>query len=275
MFNKTSGVRSKLMRISSHDKTNPADSNSSFTIDVPSNIEGLNNLIGIQLLSAKIPNLFYNVDTKDLSGVDPILQLTYNGVEYDLTIPRGQYSFDIANPGSNDLIEAIKNEFLAQTGDALTITVDPVTLKLTFSTVANLLFITESNYNNSTGDLASILGFRLPRPTALPSNILPADTIYDLTGINDVYIHCRQLALQSIDLDTDNSISLIGSVDIDSPYGAVSHYQIGSSHANMISYPNRRYISEMDIRLRDSRGRLVNINGFDWTMIIKLYYVMQ
>ena len=275
MFNKQSGVRSKLMRISSHDKTNPADSNSSFTIDVPSNIEGLQNLIGIQLLSAKIPNLFYNVDTKDLSGSSPVLQITYNGIEYDLTIPRGQYSFDIANPGSNDLIEAIKAEFLAQTGDALTVTLNPVTLKLTFSTASNLLFITESNYNNSTGDLPSILGFRLPRTTALPTNVLPADTIYDLTGINDVYIHCRQLALHSIDLDTQNSISLIGSVDIDSPYGAISHYQIASSHANMLQFPNRRYISELDIRLRDSRGRLVNINGFDWSMIIKLYYTMQ
>jgi hypothetical protein len=267
-------VRSKLLRVSSHDRINLNSNTSAFTVDIPGLTEGMSRLVGVQLLSAKIPNLFYNVDVKDISEADPVLQLNYNGSDVNIVIPRGQYVYNPATPPSNDLIQAIKTEFFNQTGDTLDVSVDPVTLKLTFSHVSNPLSMTESNFNNSTGDLPEMLGFRLPRPTALPSNVLEADTIYDFSGVNDVYIHCRQLALQSIDLDTQNSISLVGSIDIDSVFGSVSHYEISSSHASMLQYPNERYVSELDIRLRDSKGRLVNLNNFDWTCIFKIYYLI-
>jgi hypothetical protein len=273
MFQK-SNVRSKLLRVSSHDRIDLKSNTSAFTVDIPSLTEGLSRLVGTQLLSAKIPNLFYNVDVKDLSEADPVLQLSYNGADYNLTIPRGQYVFNISTPPSNDLIQAIKTEFFNETGATLDVAVDPVTLRLTFSHASNPLSMTESNFNNSTGDLPQMLGFRLPRPTALPTNVLEAETIYDLSGVNDVYIHCKQLALQSIDLDTQNSISLVGSIDIDSVFGSVSHYEIGSSHASMLQYPNERYVSELDIRLRDSKGRLTNLNNFDWTCIFKIYYLV-
>ncbi|NNF86547.1 MAG: hypothetical protein HKM26_08340 [Winogradskyella sp.] len=163
----------------------------------------------------------------------------------------------------------IETEFNAVTGSNITFSYDPIKTKLSVSHATNTLEIKQDNLDNN---LWYKLGFL---KTQGPSTTLVADSLPNLSGVQQLFIHINQLSNNSIDLDKENGISLIGSVLVTAPYGSNNNYEIKSSMANLLKYNNPRNISFLDIRLRDSRGRLINLNGQDWTVVIKSYYVLD
>ena len=266
-----SSIRSKIWRISAHDRVNLDQNTSAFSVDVPSLVESFQNVLAIQMISASIPSSFYNVDTFDLDdNVDPTLEFYYNGVFTSLTIPRGQYviiSDRSASPfPANDLLSIIENEFNTVTGSTITFSYDTVKTKLSLTHATNTLEIKQNNIDNN---LWYKLGFL---KTQGPTTTIVADSLPNLSGVQQLFIHINQLSNNSIDLDRENGISLVGSVLVTAPYGAFNNYEIKSSSANMIKYNNKRDISFLDVRLRDSRGRLINLNNQDWHVIVKSYY---
>lgn len=268
-----SSIRSKIWRISAHDRVDLNQNTSAFSIDVPSLVESFQNVLAIQMISASIPSSFYNVDTFDLDeNKDPTLEFYYNGGLVVLTIPRGQYivqSERVAPFATNDLLSTIETQFNTVTGSNITFSYDPIKTKLSVSHATNTLEIKQDNLDNN---LWYKLGFL---KTQGPSTTLVADSLPNLSGVQQLFIHINQLSNNSIDLDKENGISLIGSVLVTAPYGSNNNYEIKSSMANLLKYNNPRNISFLDIRLRDSRGRLINLNGQDWTVVIKSYYVLD
>lgn len=268
-----SSIRSGTWRLSAHDRTDLKDTTSAFTIALPSGIESFRNVLAIQLISCTIPTSFYNIDTYNLSRTDPTLTFYYNGALVTLTIPRGQYiivSDRTASPfPANDLLTVIENEFNTVTGSNITFSYDTVSNKLTLSHATNTLEIKEDNLTDF--NILDKLGFQKAQG---PATSITADTLPNISGAQELFIHISELANNVVDLDRQNGISLVGSVFIDSPFGATNHYEIRSSASNLIKYPTHRTISTLTVRIRDSRGRLIDLNDFDFTMIIRAYYII-
>lgn len=269
-----SSIKTGLWRVSSHDRTDHKDNTSSFSVDIPSSVESFKNVLAIQLLSASIPSSFYNVDSYNTLEEDVKLEFYYNGVFTSLTIPRGQYQIitdRTTSPfPSNDLLTVIENEFNAVTGSNVTWSYDVVTNKLTLTHATNTLEIKEGNLEDV--NLWDKLGFLKVQG---PATSLEADSIPNISGAQQIFIHVSQLANNTVDLDAENGISLIGGVLVTAPFGGNNNYEIKSSMANLIKYTTQRNIDFLDIRLRDSRGRLINLNNQDWTMLIRSYYVID
>ena len=268
-----SSIKSAVWRISAHDRTDLNDSTSAFSVDVPSGVESFRNVLAIQLISATIPTSFYNIDTYDLSRTDPKLEFYYNGVFTSLTIPRGQYVIIVDRTASpfpaNDLLTVIETQFAAVTGSAITWSYDTVKNLLSITHASNTLEIKQDNLVDF--NIWDKLGFQKAQGPALS---LTGDTLPNISGAQELFIHVARLANNTIDLDKENGISLISSVFIDSPFGSTNHYSISSSMANLIKYSAPRTIDYLDIRLRDARGRLIDLNFQDWNMIIRSYYTI-
>ena len=266
-------IKTGLWRISAHDRTDIKNNTSAFSVDIPSGVESFRNVIAIQLISATIPTSFYNIDTYDLTQSDPKLSFYYNGVPITLDIPRGQYVIVTDRAASpfpdNDLLTVIQDEFAAVTGSAISWSYDTVKNLLTLSHATNTLEIRQENLTDI--NIWDKLGFQDVQGPALS---ITGDTLPNISGAQELFIHVNQLANNTIDLDRENGISLIGNVFVDSPFGSTNHYDIKSSMANLIKYRTQRNVDFLDIRIRDSRGRLIDLNQQDWTMVIKSYYII-
>lgn len=266
-------IKTSLWRISAHDRINILSNTSAFTVDIPSGVESFRNVIAIQLISATVPTSFYNLDTYDLTQSDPTLEFWYNGVPITLVIPRGQYVLVVDRTAvpfpANDLLTVIENEFASVTGSSVTWSYDTVKNLLTLTHASNTLEIKQDNLSDI--NIWDKLGFQTPTGPALS---ITGDTLPNISGPQELFIHVNQLANNVVDLDRENGISLIGNVFVDSPFGSTNHYDINSSAANLIKYRTQRTIDTLDVRIRDSRGRLIDLNGQDWTMIIKSYYII-
>jgi len=266
-------IRTGILRISSHDRLDPNDTTTAFSVDVPSGVDSFRNVIAIQLLSATVPTSFYNIDTYDLSRSDPKLEFYYNGVLTSITIPRGQYIIvtdRTASPfPSNDLLTVIQNEFNSVTGSNVTWSYDTVKNLLTLTHATNTLEIKQDNLTDI--NIWEKLGFQRPQGAGLS---LTANTLPNISGAQELFIHVNQLSNNVIDLDRENGISLIGNCFINNPFGSTNHYEIKSSAANLIKYPTDRTITFLDVRIRDSRGRLIDLNDQDFTFMIKSYYII-
>ena len=268
-----SSIKTATWRISSHDRSNLNDNTSVFSVDIPHSTTSFRNVLGIQLLTATIPTSFYNIDSYTVTGADPVLSFYYNGVLLELTVPRGQYvivSDRTASPfPANDLLTVIENLFNTATGSNITWSYDTVKNLLTLSHTTNNLEIKSDNLDLNIWEK---LGFQKPQG---PATTLTANTLPNISGPQELFIHVSELANNVVDLDADNGISLIGNVFINSPFGSTNHYQIGSSMANLTKYDTKRYIDTLSVRIRDSRGRLVNLNNLDWTILIRSYYSVE
>lgn len=269
-----SSIRTALWRVSAHDRTDLKDSTSAFSVDIPSGVESFRNVLAIQLISATVPTSFYNIDTYDLSKTDPKLEFYYNGVFTTLTIPRGQYIIVTDRTASpfpaNDLLTVIETQFASVTGSSITWSYDTVKSLLSITHATNTLEIKQDNIDPV--GIWEMLGFQKTQGAALS---LTGDTLPNISGAQELFIHVQQLANNTIDLDKENGISLISSIFIDKPFGSTNHYQIQSSMANLIKYSTQRNIDFLTTRIRDSRGRLIDLNGQDWSMIIRAYYVIS
>ena len=269
-----SSIKTSIWRVSSHDRTDSNDNTSAFSIDVPASVESFKNVLAIQLLSASVPSSFYNIDSYNTLEQDVTLEFYYNGVFTSLTIPRGQYIIVTDRTASpfpaNDLLSVIETQFASVTGSAITWSYNTVTNKLSIIHATNTLEIKQTNLDDV--NLWDKLGFLKPQGAA---TTLTADTIPNISGVQQIFIHVSQLSNNSVDLDTQNGISLIGGVLVTAPFGGNNNYEIKSSMANLIKYTTQRNIDFLDIRLRDSRGRLININNQDWTMMIRSYYIID
>jgi len=95
----------------------------------------------------------------------------------------------------------------------------------------------------------------------------------DLSGINAVNIHSSALAEgHGIDSNT-GLISLVERVSLhDIPFGSFGYKMNNDSDLATIFYEQPRNLNRIDIRLRDTQGKILNIGTKKFTMVIKCYF---
>ena len=247
----------KLLVINSKDKDVGSNSNSDFTIQTQEKylLQGISRIV---IVEATVPNLFANInddnnilDFKEAGG--PLLQAF---------IPVGQYNV-------TQLITALESEIqtLASVGNVPTITLNPITNKLIINMSATGLVI----FGDST--IAEVIGL-IPGQDLLNVGLQTSlSRIVNLSGLPVVYIHSRALS-SSYGIDAGKGLTnLVVSVPLnDAPYGSYATLLPKDLSVSEIVYDSTRNITNIDIRLRDSQGKLLDIDNMHITLVVKLYF---
>jgi hypothetical protein len=216
----------------------------------------LNQSREFQVHKVTCPNVFENIHDEINTFV-----IRRQGQPADdvITVQVGQYDI-------NQLIANLKGQIDALIGpDTISITLNPVTNKLTFTTgVVNITY-----YDGDTSPLSPYLGIL---STSLPSLSITADAKPDLGGTKVVFFHSKELALSRSDI-SDRLVSSFCSVSFGNvPFGYDGKFVQGTSDANRFVFSTDKNIRSINVRLRDAKGRLLDPKQHNYTIVLKAYY---
>ena len=246
--------------LSSHQKI--SGENNSFTVDLKDSY-GLQQISHIAVESATVPNLEYNVNSRNNRlwfkyGLFPAVPLDFVPGQYDIT----------------QLMTELKSKMDTVAGGLFfTITQDPITRRIIIVSSAMTSFEFEPQ-----STMYEILGF-VPGTTVVSSNVVygtpavEASRLPDLGGVQTAFVHSNALANGSTINATVGSISVLTSVPFsDVPFGAYGHFQTSDIELSKIRFSQPRNLSVVDIRIRDVDGNLLNIGNSEVQVIIRCYY---
>ena len=244
---------SRLLKISSSDRLPiQGQSNSDFSINVPANSVSLNSVVGVQVVACSIPNIFDNIHEFN----DVFTYTISDGTEYSITFPHGHYD-------SDTLLGELVTQLTTQLGggDACEYTIDPI---------SNVVIITTPGFDITVQDTelaTEYLGFSINQTSI--SNVLTAVYPINLSYPDCVFVHSRQLSQGTTDFDMSHCIL---AVPMEKAYGYVNHFQSTSDTSNLMAYNALRKFNQISLTLRDFKGRVLDIKGFNWSILIKVYY---
>lgn len=247
----------KLITISSDDKDADSNSNSDFFVSLKERFY-TQQIQRIMVKECTVPNCFYNLSDGVNNGKQNNVLNFYNiNVPEVFTIAPAQYNID-------QFITALINGFTSL-GIGVLITQDDLTQKLVFT------FINDTTLDGKSS-MAPVLGMSnsftclagIPTSPQFPP---------DLSGINAVNIHSTAIGeAHGIDANT-GLISLVERVSLhDIPYGSFGYKQNNDSDLATIYFEQPRNLNRIDIRLRDTQGKILNIGTKKMTMVIKVYF---
>lgn len=249
-------LRSKLVRINSSSRKKAAVYNytsSDFRLDFNLNIPDLIKVHSIVLKSCSIPNTEYNINDTNytfsfIAGLD----------ETTIVIPFGNYTIDT-------LIAAIMDSPQAEFYE-MTIQVAQPSGKLQFTTNTNIQLLNAEQGNA----MAQVLGILTNSP---PTSNYIVDGLPNLLGLQNIYIVSQALSGGVAMIDSSlNQISVFSQIPMNVPWGNVNHYTSPEEQSDEIFFPSDRTIGEIDLTLYNDMGRIIDLHGLDWSMIIKIYY---
>ncbi len=248
----------KLLVINSKDKDVGSVSNSDFEIQAQEKylLQGISRLV---IVECTVPNVYTNInDDNNIlefkeAPAGPLLQAF---------IPVGQYNV-------TQLISALETEIqaLATVGNTPTITLDPITNKLVINmALTGIILLNKSTIAEVIGMIPDQDVVNVGLQTSLPR-------IVNLSGLPIVYVHSKALS-SSYGIDAGKGLTnLVVAVPLnDAPFGAYATLLPKDLAVSEIVYESPRNITNIDIRLRDSQGKLLDIQNMHMTLIVKLYF---
>jgi len=206
----------------------------------------------ISVVSAQIPVSFYTINATNNS-------ITYIYVDYSpsiqttITIPYGNYN-------ATSLISAIVAAF-ATRAIKMTITINKLTGKLTFSTISNFSLI------YSATSIMIVLGFT--KITAVSSSfILIAPYPLNLLGIKVISVKSSILAISAYTSETLGFSNTLSTIPVDMPsFNLVSYVSNNDLDKHILRV---KHIDAIDISLTDENENYIDFNNIDWTLTLCL-----
>lgn len=243
--------QSMLVRIDSKDRS--TGSASPYEMRVNLNDYMLHNIRRILLKSVFLPNTQYNINANNN-------QLTYDAGAGDktITIPVGQYTV-------TELLDEMIVQFAAE-APAITMTyvVNSVTKKiqLTFGGTTIL---------RASSIIAKIIGMGDADTANLTVHNLP--NMYNLSGLQKVYIGSNTIAKGTTMSSSDKShISVFTEIPITVDFGEIQHRVLSDLHSiDEVTHSVPFNISDVDITLYDQDLNVVDLNGLDYQIVLKVF----
>lgn len=254
---------SKIIRINSHDREfdRKNQSNSNFTLNVPSYASEFSKVVALQVIHVSLPNVFYNIPEGRNSW-----SFQVGASEEEITIPSDmQYS-------AASFMAALQLAFNANVAlsafGVTTITLDPVTFKLSFVFPTNTISWVSDQKNY----LSVKSGFGFSETEYSGTNIFVTPSTIALSGPSIAYIRSNQLSANSSDFDRSGDVGTICYVALDNAFGEMCFYNIQDSTSSLIRYRNARNITNIDIRLSNKFGLPLDVGEHGINIIAKIYY---
>lgn len=255
---------SKIVRISSHERNLNLSSQTSsdFKVDVPSYSNQFNQVIAVQVLSAEIPHLFYNIDEYNNTFV---FTTTGDAKEHTITMTQGQY---VLTKFLDDLMTALDTELVGVNTYSFD---DDVTQKVTLNFSEDVSFTP----NADTNPIPVRLGFGVvPTLYTTTASSITAPNVVNLMAPASVYVHCKELAQQMSDLDNDADTYVLFRMKLDKDFGQSCYYDSNDSVGEMIRYRNPRSFHEFTFSIRDHRGRILNSHDTEWHFQFRYWHLV-
>lgn len=141
----------------------------------------------------------------------------------------------------------------------------PITQTITF-VIGTLYVLTTVQLSTPGGIVENMLA----SPTSVSdiSGILTPSAVTNVSGVDEIHIHCAQLRTQN--LSSTNFLPLspsdvIAVVPVEVEFGFKQNYQPPNP---LTSYLSNTNVDRLDIDLTDAKGQPLNFNGVDWSMTL-------
>lgn len=250
---------SKLIRINSHDRdfNNSSETNSKFRIEVPPYAQEFGQVVGFQLISATVPNVFYNI-----TSADKFQYLILGASAFETVLPEGQYT-------ATTFLTALETAVGADSSSAFTATLDSLTYKVTLTFAAPVSILA-----NAENTIFRKLGFGFDDTLYSGTNVLIAPSVISLQGPDICFIRSPDLSSGSSDFDRPGDKDTICSVILDKPFGSACSYESSDSSSTLQRYRNARGITSINIDIVDRFGKELDIGKMDLNIIGKIYFIL-
>jgi hypothetical protein len=209
-----------------------------------------------------VPNNFYNIRSSQ-GVVNNVLSFTDATVgATTATIAEGQYTITTLAAALKVAIDAKINP------DTVAITQDAITQKLLFTFTGTTAVIDDLASGNL---MAEVLGFTTT--SGVTSATITPDSLPDLSGINMVTIHSKDLAQGN---GVDGSSGLISAFETVSfhatEFGAFAYKQNTDLNSSIIRYEQPQNLVRIRLVLRDNSGNKLDIGASHMQVTLKMYY---
>lgn len=285
-----------LVRISSSDRKEDLQHESSEQFSA--NLEVPFMIHGSQVLTANIPNTFYNISkgtfhftityTDNING-------TVHVNEIEGAVEKGQYTdtelLDAFHTAAEAELKALSHlSWIPSFNRADTkILEQSYKTRIAFdlpsslsSVYGNSLSIEISKLDDVHNEVLHHLGWR-----DNINSVNPAEGDYILTTLTPALGKMEFTSPYSLDLTGRRIIDIyspelastapgdppiIAEVPMTQEWGDVCFYHASHDFAFLNEYSNPRYISEVSLSLRDEKGDLLDIGNHQWSILLKIFY---
>lgn len=204
--------------------------------------------ITVQVQNAQIPNSFYNINI-----YTNILNITYGGTPYSLTLTRGNYN-------STTLINEIIAKLATVGITDITITISSITGVVTFTSVSTLVI-------QPTGTVNKTLGFELGTTYTSIGGIITAPFPLNLLGILKLKIASYEIQTGNFDSSVDGTLNILATIPIEAGSFGLILYDNISNTQSMIRNPT---LDGFDLKIYGDDNNLVNFNNVGWNITLLL-----
>ena len=253
-----SSQKSILAQINSHDRVSGDPTN--FNVNLGKD-QSISNVRGVTVKSLQCVNSFYNINESNNKWY-----YDKGAGEFAVTVPVGQYT-------TTSLTANLAGLFLAQ-GVTLTSTDNQYTHKLSF-TFSPPISVYKIRPDGSSNPIHRVVGFRsgvIQSPVASYS----CEATHDLTGIKSINVLSNVLAggRAVSSRDGGRKLALLDVIPIESPYGGIIHHSSTDFQADTTFYDSvlNNNLTDVDIVLTDENNNILNSNGLDVVITLKIYY---
>jgi hypothetical protein len=198
--------------------------------------------------NAEIPATFYNTDV-----TNNVFNYVASSINYNIIIPPGNYNY-------NTLVTQMTTLFLA----------NGHTFVFSLNRSSNILTMTLSGvtWNQiSVSSIYNILGFNSNTIYNIVGNTITFPNLFNLLGQKKLKIYSSNLAVDSFDSVNTATNNLLCTISVNVPGFDLIVY---SNLDGVYSHMRNRYVSTIDIQIKDELGNFINFNNINWTMTVNL-----
>jgi len=252
----------KIININSNDAT--IFRNSSFLSDLTFSFPNiLSRDDEVEFVEGGLESAVFPVSFYIINYSNHILSYTieHHGVytNYSITIPVGNYDYKTLFTSMHTLFTANGHNFvltLNETNGIMTMEYKPTSGRVFY------------RINHALSSCFRILGFDYNTDYFPTANILIAPFALNLLGIKKLKIYCPQFSSSNLDTQNYATTTLISTVINDQPpWGQINYYNnTGETGSKLRVFE----MNNIDIRITDEYGALVNFNNCDWSMTFVL-----
>lgn len=261
----TKGYRSsRLLRINSKNKLYGTDTN--FVVDIGNCLQLVNT---ISFVSCTFPNNFYNVIGAGprQNNVSNILIDTGSGTtSTSITITPGWYTV-------STLTDAMTTAFAALTPSVTTVfNYDPITNRVG-KTLTNIGYtVTATKPSGQFSWLFELLGSVNAQVIINSTQIRYGENAPQMGGEEIVYIQSSTLAPGNAMDEKGLQFDIALPVVVNAPFGSLNVFECKQDHLCEIIYVKPRNLSNIDIRLVDHEGNLLDLHGGTLNIEMRVWF---
>lgn len=254
----TKGFHKKILHISSREKINQKQSSSDFNISI-NRSTGLSKIKRVVLKQASIPNSQYNINRYN----NKFVWLDNEDVKNTVEVPVGQFSL-------SDLITTL-NESAEFGAFGIVISQDPVDKKLMITSSSEIKLINLSQGNT----MGEVVGLTAPWELSTTTTEYKFPSLPNLSGASLYFISSHALAEAHFISANRPDSNIIGAVQSTGVFGSYIHYASEMSSLDSVDSDSIRHgknIADIDIKIVDQKGRIVDLNGLEVDLILQIFY---